>query len=203
MLWLCGASALQLPPCSESAWSAFTCCSHLSSGMHRCPSAALLFIASTVNVDAILDQHLAHQPMLSWPPHPAPVHSAAHPSLPSLAGILLAAAASAIRPALWVLSFAAATPRGLSLLLYWAVLLAASLPLIHWVSAAHAMPTILVRKGYHLLALALFGPVLILEPQLLAVSLAVALALLVAVEVVRLGLVPFVGGLQLRSLVWG
>ena len=97
---------------------------------------------------------------------------------------------------MWVLSYAAATPRRLSLLLYWALLLAASLPLIHWVSAAHAMPTILVRKGYHLLALALFAPALILEPQLLAVSLAVAVALLVAVEVVRLGQVPFVGGCE-------
>ena len=65
------------------------------------------------------------------------------------------------------------------------------------------MPTILVRKGYHLLALALFAPALTLEPQLLAVSLAVALALLVAVEVVRLGQVPFIGGFAAQVVCFG
>ena len=48
-------------------------------------------------------------------------------------------------------------------------------------------------QGYHILAAALFAPALLLEPQLLAVALAVASALLVAVEVVRVGNVPVLG----------
>ena len=94
---------------------------------------------------------------------------------------------------MWVLTFALATSRRQCLLTYWLLLLAAMLPLIHWISAASAMPTILVRKGYHLLALGLFLPALLWEPQLLAVSLAVALALLVVLEILRLGHMPYVG----------
>ena len=48
-------------------------------------------------------------------------------------------------------------------------------------------------QGYHILAAALFAPALLLEPQLLAVALAIASALLVAVEVVRVGNVPGLG----------
>ncbi len=48
-------------------------------------------------------------------------------------------------------------------------------------------------QGYHILALALFAPALLAEPQLLAVALAVAAALLAAVEVARVGNVPGVG----------
>lgn len=109
------------------------------------------------------------------------------------AGLVLLVIAAAIQPAVWVLTFALATSRRQCLLTYWVLLLAAMLPLIHWISAASAMPTILVRKGYHLLALGLFLPALLWEPQLLAVSLAVALALLVVLEILRLGQVPYVG----------
>ena len=108
--------------------------------------------------------------------------------------------AAAIQPAMWALSFALATSRRQCLLTYWVLLLAVMLPLIHWVSTAHAMPTILVRKGYHLLALGLFLPALLWEPQLLAVSLAIALALLVALEILRLGQVPYIGELLQHSV---
>ena len=63
------------------------------------------------------------------------------------AGLILLAIAAAVQPAIWVLSFAIMTRRRQLLLAFWAVLLAAVLPFIHWLSAAHAMPTILVRKG--------------------------------------------------------
>ena len=48
-------------------------------------------------------------------------------------------------------------------------------------------------QGYHILAMALFTPALLLEPQLLAISLAIASALLIVVEVARVGGVPFLG----------
>lgn len=55
------------------------------------------------------------------------------------------------------------------------------------------------RKGYHLLALGLFLPALLWEPQLLSISLAIAFALLVVLEIVRLGGVPYVGKLTTAS----
>ena len=48
-------------------------------------------------------------------------------------------------------------------------------------------------QGYHILALALFMPALLVDPQLLAMSMAIAAALLVLVEVVRMGNVPYAG----------
>ena len=51
----------------------------------------------------------------------------------------------------------------------------------------------MLHAGYHLLALGLFLPALLWEPQLLAVSLAIALTLLIVVEIIRLGQVPYLG----------
>ncbi len=113
---------------------------------------------------------------------------------------MLLSVAAAIKPALWVLAFAMGTNRRQTLLAYWVVLLALVVPLIHWVSAAHAVPTILVRKCYHLLALGLFLPALLWEPQLLAVSLAIALALLVVLEIVRIGGIPYIGEVAITCL---
>ena len=45
-------------------------------------------------------------------------------------------------------------------------------------------------QGYHLLAGALFAPVLVLQPRLLALALGVALLVMVAAEIIRLGRVP-------------
>ena len=50
-----------------------------------------------------------------------------------------------------------------------------------------------VRKGYHGLAVALFLPAAAWEPQLLGVSLAIAFALLAAVELVRVADLPLIG----------
>lgn len=52
-----------------------------------------------------------------------------------------------------------------------------------------------VRKGYHLLAVTLFLPVLLVEPGLLGLALAIAFAGLVAVEAVRSAALP---GVSLR-----
>ena len=51
----------------------------------------------------------------------------------------------------------------------------------------------LLPQGYHILALGLFTPALLVDPQLLAMSMAIAVALLVLVEVVRMGNVPYFG----------
>ena len=48
-----------------------------------------------------------------------------------------------------------------------------------------------VRKGYHALAAALFTPALFAQPQLLGMALAIALAVLAVIEVLRLGGIPW------------
>lgn len=62
------------------------------------------------------------------------------------AALITAAAAAAIKPAVWALSFALATHRRVALLVYWIVLLLAALPLMDWVSRGRRVPTIIVRK---------------------------------------------------------
>lgn len=50
-----------------------------------------------------------------------------------------------------------------------------------------------MSQGYHILAMALFLPALLTEPQLLALSLAIAAAALIVAEVLRVGCVPVAG----------
>ncbi len=50
-----------------------------------------------------------------------------------------------------------------------------------------------MRKGYHLLAVGLFLPALLLEPQLLGVALGGAFLALLAVEAARLSGLPGIG----------
>ncbi|KAL6772279.1 hypothetical protein ACKKBG_A29615 [Auxenochlorella protothecoides x Auxenochlorella symbiontica] len=107
------------------------------------------------------------------------------------AGLALAA----IHPALWALQYGLATPRRRAVLLAWLVMLGGGLPAMRWLSSRKTVPQILVRKGYHLLAVTLFLPVLLVEPGLLGLALAVAFAGLVAVEAVRSAALP---GVSLR-----
>jgi len=69
----------------------------------------------------------------------------------------------------------------------WAVLLVVTLPSMLLLSRSGRIPNIIVRKGYHILAVALFLPALFTQPQLLGIALACAFAVLVAVEVIRTG----------------
>eukprot|EP00884_Botryococcus_braunii_P013451 jgi/Botrbrau1/22106/Bobra.0206s0032.1 len=97
-----------------------------------------------------------------------------------------------IKPAIWALQFAFASLRRAGILAFWVALLAFTLPVMNYLSHSHTVPTIIVRKGYHILALMLFSPALVWEPQLLAISLAIAAAALMVVEAVRVGSVPHI-----------
>lgn len=77
---------------------------------------------------------------------------------------------------------------------YWSALLALALPLIHRCAAAAGLPKTVVRKLYHLLAAAIFLPGLVFaEPGLVAVAAAAVFAVLVVLELVRVGRVPPLG----------
>jgi dolichol kinase len=69
----------------------------------------------------------------------------------------------------------------------WIVLLALTLPSMRLLSRTGRFPNIILRKGYHILAVALFLPALFSQPQLLGIALAGAFAVLAAVEVLRTG----------------
>ncbi|KAK9795962.1 hypothetical protein WJX73_008372 [Symbiochloris irregularis] len=107
--------------------------------------------------------------------------------------LLATAAAVAVRPALLALQYATGTRRRMAVLLSWVAMLAVALPLMDRLARSQQVPTIIVRKGYHILALALFLPALLLEPQLLALSLGIAAAALAAAEILRVGRFPLIG----------
>ena len=96
-------------------------------------------------------------------------------------------------PVLWVRDYALGRRAHVVLLAYWIAALAVGLPLIHWVAANLAWPLIITRKLYHLLALAMFAPAVLLAPDFMRLSFGLALAVLLVVEYVRIARVPPLG----------
>jgi len=105
------------------------------------------------------------------------------------AGIL-----AGLPPAMWAVRFALSTGKRALMTGYWSALLALALPLIHRCAAAAGLPKTVVRKLYHLLAAAIFLPGLVFaEPGLVAVAAAAVFAVLVVLELLRVGRVPPLG----------
>ncbi|KAK9866795.1 hypothetical protein WJX84_005754 [Apatococcus fuscideae] len=103
-----------------------------------------------------------------------------------LAGVVLAAA-------WWTVQHALDSRTRVAILAWWVVLLAAALPAMDWASRNRKAPTIIIRKGYHLLAMGLFLPALFLDPPFLALALSIALALLILIEAIRVAQLPYLG----------
>jgi dolichol kinase len=78
-------------------------------------------------------------------------------------------------------------PQRIRVITGWVVLLAVTLPIMLLISRSGRIPNILLRKGYHILAVSLFLPALFSQPQLLGIALAGAFAVLAVVEVLRIG----------------
>jgi dolichol kinase len=143
------------------------------------------------------------------PPQPPPL-----PPLPlCLAALLLALAASVyvLLLARWTLEtfVPAGGCRRVGILAYWVAVLGVSLPAMGFAARLRLrrrrsggggrggrssspplpllLPRIVLRKGYHLVALALFLPAFYADLPLLCVALAIAFAALVATEGVRVG----------------
>ncbi|KAI7845351.1 hypothetical protein COHA_001058 [Chlorella ohadii] len=121
---------------------------------------------------------------------PGSRHRTAHGAAAAAAVVALLAAVAAVPAALWAVRLALSSRRRLLVCGWWAGALGAALPIMGWLSGSGRMRGILVRKGYHLLAVALFLPALLAEPQLLGVALAAAWAVLLAVEAARLSGLP-------------
>ncbi len=74
------------------------------------------------------------------------------------------------------------------LVVYWLFVLVVVLPLIHqWKTRTSLVPNTIHRKSFHLLALVLFVPSLVLDPGLLAPALAVACVGFLVLEILRIG----------------
>lgn len=94
------------------------------------------------------------------------------------------------KPFMWCASYALEIPTRRWIVAFWATTLALALPIMQAIATSGRMPNIVVRKGYHALAVFLFLPALLYEPQLLGMAQAVAFCGLAVVEVVRLGRIP-------------
>ena len=74
----------------------------------------------------------------------------------------------------------------------WATAIAAALPMCAALEATHTLHPSLLRKAFHLIALAIFAPVLARDPALLSLGLGVAIALLIIAELLRSADAPVV-----------
>lgn len=116
--------------------------------------------------------------------------------LPVVAWAVAAAGASAYTAfmaaaAHATLRFVALHPSRSRTLAGWAAAVATALPLLWMLQRMGALRPIVLRKGFHALGLAMFSPVLLADPHMLAVSLAMALCLLLLVEAARAARVPW------------
>jgi dolichol kinase len=89
-------------------------------------------------------------------------------------------------PFLWVLTFVFSEPlKRLSLCIYWILLIVVSVSRFYNISRSSKVERILLRKYYHLMAVLMFLPALVLQPKFLDLAFGAALAVFVALEIIR------------------
>ncbi|CAH2065407.1 unnamed protein product [Thlaspi arvense] len=89
-------------------------------------------------------------------------------------------------PFLWVLTFVFSEPlKRLSLCVYWLLLIAVSVSRFYDISRSSKVERILLRKYYHLMAVFMFLPAVVLQPKFLDLAFGVALAVFVTLEIIR------------------
>ncbi|KAL3518422.1 hypothetical protein ACH5RR_021011 [Cinchona calisaya] len=91
-----------------------------------------------------------------------------------------------MHPLLWVLDFVFSEPLMiLSLCTYWIALIYASVTRFYDISKNSKIERILLRKYYHLMAVFIFVPALILQPKFLNLAFGAALAVFLILEIIR------------------
>ncbi|CAN4098938.1 unnamed protein product [Withania somnifera] len=92
-----------------------------------------------------------------------------------------------VHPLLWVLDFVLSEPlKRLSLCIYWLVVIYVSVIRFYNISKSSKIERILLRKYYHLMAVSMFVPALILQPKFLDLSFGAALAAFLMLEIIRI-----------------
>ncbi|KAK6788040.1 hypothetical protein RDI58_016565 [Solanum bulbocastanum] len=113
----------------------------------------------------------------------------------SLVGVLIIAVPSwmqlvqdfHVHPFLWVLDFVLSEPlKRLSLCIYWLVVIYVSVIRFYNISNSSKIERILLRKYYHLMAVSMFVPALILQPKFLDLAFGAALAVFLMLEIIRI-----------------
>ncbi|KAG2311864.1 hypothetical protein Bca4012_026357 [Brassica carinata] len=90
-------------------------------------------------------------------------------------------------PFLWVLTFVFSEPmKRISLCIYWVLLIVVSVSRFYSISRSSKVERILLRKYYHLMAVLMFLPALVLQPKFLDLAFGAALAVFVALEIIRI-----------------
>ncbi|CAN6833896.1 unnamed protein product [Brassica oleracea] len=90
-------------------------------------------------------------------------------------------------PFLWVLTFVFSEPlKRLSLCIYWVLLIVVSVLRFYNISRGSKVERILLRKYYHLMAVLMFLPALVLQPKFLDLAFGAALAVFIALEIIRI-----------------
>eukprot|EP01133_Synstelium_polycarpum_P006244 gene6244-7236_t len=93
----------------------------------------------------------------------------------------------------WLIGYLLTDPmHKLALLAYWIALLAVTLAFFTPKQGTFT-PNIILRKYFHLLAIAMFLPAIIFQPALLVLSFGVAIAALLLIELLKYGKVPPLG----------
>ncbi|GAB2275148.1 hypothetical protein Dimus_009909 [Dionaea muscipula] len=91
-----------------------------------------------------------------------------------------------VHPLLWVLKFTFSEPlKRLPLCIYWISLILVSVHEFYFISKNSKIERILLRKYYHLLAVLMFVPAVIFQPEFLSLAFGAALAFFLVVEIVR------------------
>lgn len=89
-------------------------------------------------------------------------------------------------PLLWVFDFVLSEPfKRLSLCIYWVAVIFASVIRFYNISKSSKIERILLRKYYHLMAVIMFVPALILQPKFLDLAFGLALAVFLMLEIIR------------------
>ncbi|KAJ8423219.1 hypothetical protein Cgig2_026652 [Carnegiea gigantea] len=91
-----------------------------------------------------------------------------------------------MHPLWWVLTFVFSEPRKrLTLCVYWVGVIAVSVHRFYSISKSSKIERILLRKYYHLMAVSMFVPALILQPTFLNLAFGAALAAFLVLEIIR------------------
>ena len=96
--------------------------------------------------------------------------------------------------ALYTLQYVLARAYRIYTVLAWAAAMVLGVPGMMVIASWELVTHVVLRKGFHLLTLAMFVPVLIADPPLLAIALAVAFVIMALCELLRGTQVPWISG---------
>lgn len=144
--------------------------------------------------------HHCKAALLHPPPRGAqPAHS--HSVLPTKLLLTIAAYAAVMAAcAVRTVRYVAAAPHRIATVGLWGAALAVAVPCMLLIARRGRVPHHILRKGFHVLCLALFIPVLLTDPPLLSLALAVAFVLLALAELLRTAHIPHISAALTSSM---